>query len=150
MDKQQDDTPGSGVVTRQQAEKLLASIPAPPKRQLKLRDHLYAAAAVVTGLLSGLLAMSGHPWWALLPGAAAIAASNFWISDRKARPNEPRIKAGLIATIAFTTWLMLPIWRGLTRGETVPFPEAWIIAGLAPAAWLAFYLLLFFRRGRKQ
>lgn len=150
MDDEHEEMTGSGGVTRQQAVKLLASIPPPPKRELTLRDHLFAAIAIVMGMISGLLALSGHPWWAVIPGAAAIAASNFWIADRKARPNEPRIKAGIIATIAFTTWLTLPIWRGITHGETVPFPEAWILAGLAPAAWLAFYLILFFRRGGKQ
>lgn len=150
MDEEHEEMTSAGAVTRQQAVNLLASIPAPPQRELILRDHLFASAAIVLGMLSGLLALSGYPWWALLPGAAAIAASNFWISDRKARPNEPRIKAGIVATIAFTTWLMLPIWRGITRGETIPFPDVWVIAGLAPAAWLVFYLFLFFRRGRQQ
>lgn len=148
MDEQHEDPADSAVVTRQQAVKLLASIPAPPKRQLKVRDHLYAATAIFMGMLSGLLALSGSPWWALLPAAAAIAASNFWFTERKARPNEPRIKAGSMATMAFGIWLMLPVWRGITRGDTVPFPEAWILAGLAPAVWLAFYLFLFFRRDR--
>lgn len=132
MDEKHDQAASSGEVTRAQAVKLLASIPAPPKRQLKWRDRLFAAIAIVMGMFSGLLALSGHPWWAVIPGAAAIAASNFWITDRRARPNEPRIKAGVIATIVFTTWLTLPIWRGITRGDTVPFPEAWTLAGLPP------------------
>jgi hypothetical protein len=43
-------------------------------------------------------------------------------------------------------WLLLPIWRGVTRGDEAPFPESLVLAGLAPVVWLGFYLVLLIRR----
>lgn len=129
-----------------QARELLDSVPSRPRRKLELRDHLNAATTIILSFASGVLALSGYPWWAVIPAAGALIASNFWVTNRRSRPNEPRLKASTISTIAFATWLTLPIWRGITRGDTIPFPEAWIFAGLAPAAWLVFYLILVVRR----
>lgn len=137
---------GGVRVTRQYATELLALVPPRPKRQLDLRDHVFAVTTIVMALVSGLLALSGHPWMAILPAAVAITTSSGWTSGRKNRPNEPRFKVSIFATMAVASWLTLPIWRGITRGETIPFPEAWVMAGLAPAAWLLFYIVLLIRR----
>ncbi len=144
--KTKDHKASESGVTIHQAEELLASVPPRPKRQLELRDHLNAIATIVMSFSSGLLALSGHPWWAILPAVAAIMVSNFWITKRRSRPNEPRFKIANTTTVMFTVWLTLPIWRGITRGDTAPFPESLIFAGLAPSAWLLFYIILLVRR----
>ncbi|MGO3152506.1 MAG: hypothetical protein ACTIJJ_07795 [Galactobacter sp.] len=52
----------------------------------------------------------------------------------------------MLALTVFAVWLVMPVWRGITRGETVPVPEVFIFAGLAPAAWLIHYVVLLVRR----
>lgn len=136
---------GQEVVTPNEAQLLLASVPAKPRRRLELIDHVSAAATSLCSLTAGLVALSGHPWWATLPAACALITSHVWIGRRLHRANEPRLRATIV-TMAFTVWLLIPVWRGITRGETIPFPESLIFAGLAPAAWLAFYTVLLIRR----
>ncbi len=133
-------------VTPEQARELLASVPRKPRRQLTPVDHVCAVATIVLAFVAGLLALGGHPWWAALPATGALVVSHSWLSARQRRVNEPRLRATLLVSIAFTTWLLIPIWRGITRGETIPFPEAFLFAGLAPIAWLVFYLILLIRR----
>ncbi|NUL49197.1 hypothetical protein F7P69_28965 [Cellulosimicrobium funkei] len=132
----------------QQARELLESIPSRPQRHLSARDHLCAAITVLSSLAAGLLALSGHPWWAVVPALAALAGAYSWFSGRQGRPNEPRF-GGAAATLVpsvFTVWLALPIYRGIRYGDVAPFPEILVLAGLAPAAWLVFYLVLLVRR----
>ena len=143
---QEHSTPDDIRLTPQQAKELLDSAPARPRRQLKMSDHVNATTTIILSLASGALALSGYPWWAIIPALGALVASSFWVTNRRSRPNEPRFKISTISTIVFATWLTLPIWRGITRGDTAPFPEAWILAGLAPIAWLVFYLILIVRR----
>ncbi len=109
-------------------------------------DHLSALTTITLSLAAGLLSLSGHPWWAVLPALGALTTSHAWISGRQRRSNEPRLKAATLVTTAFSAWLLIPVWRGVTRGETIPFPEAWLFAGLAPAVWLVYYTVLLIRR----
>lgn len=132
-------------VTAIEAQRLLDSMPPRPRRVFSAGDHLSAIATIVLSLTSGLLALSGFPWWAIPLTLGAIVTSNVWISKRLSQPNEPRLK-GTIISAAFAVWLLIPVWRGLVHGETIPFPEAFIFAGLAPAAWLVFYVVLLIRR----
>lgn len=120
-------------------------MPPRPRRIFSAGDHLSAIATIALSYASGLLALSGLPWWAIPPALGAIVTSNVWISERVGQPNEPRLK-GTFISAAFAAWLLIPVWRGLVHGETVPFPEAFIFAGLAPAAWLVFYVMLLIRR----
>lgn len=132
-------------VTAIEAQRLLDSIPPRPRRVFDSRDHVSALATIALSLTSGLLALSGLPWLAIPPALGAIVTSNVWISKRLSQPNEPRLKGAFISA-AFAAWLLIPVWRGLVHGETIPFPEAFIFAGLAPAAWLVFYVVLLIRR----
>lgn len=133
------------LLTQHEAQSLLEAIPARPQRQFEISDHLSAVATVLCGFGSGLLALSGHPWWAIAPALVAFFVSHHWVANRLARPNEPRLRASIVTAI-FTVWLAIPIWRGIMHGDTIPFPEAWILAGLAPVAWAVFYLVLLVRR----
>ena len=132
-------------ITAIEAQRLLDSMPPRPRRVFDSRDHMSALATIVLSFASGILALSGFPWWAIPLTLGAIVTSNVWISKRLSQPNEPRLK-GTIISAAFAVWLLIPVWRGLMHGETIPFPEAFIFAGLAPAAWLVFYVVLLIRR----
>ncbi|MCC3267289.1 hypothetical protein [Arthrobacter gengyunqii] len=133
------------IATPDQARRLLSSIPKRPERQFAASDHVSTAATVACSLAAGLIALSGHPWWAIIPTLCALITSHRWIASRLSRPNEPRLML-TIAISAFTVWLLIPVWRGITHGETIPFPEAFLFAGLAPASWLTFYIILLIRR----
>lgn len=134
-------------LTAQRARELLESVPRRPQRHLSARDHLCAAITVLTSLAAGLLALSGHPWWAVAPALVAAVAAHSWFSGRQARPNEPRFGGVTTVVISvFTVWLALPIYRGIRYGDVAPFPEMLVLAGLAPVAWLVFYLVLLARR----
>lgn len=132
-------------ITAIEAQRLLETMPPRPRRVFSAGDHLSAIATIALSFTSGLLALSGFPWWAIPLALGAIVTSNVWISKRLSQPNEPRLK-GTFISAAFAVWLLIPVWRGLVHGETVPFPEAFIFAGLAPAAWLVFYVVLLIRR----
>lgn len=138
-------TTGRTTLSTEDAQELLNSVPPRPRRHFSTLDHLSTATMIACSLASGLLALSGHPWLAIIPAAFALIASNLWLSRRLGRPNEPRLQAN-IAVVVFTVWMIIPLWRGITRGDTAPFPESLILAGLAPAAWLVFYLILLIRR----
>lgn len=133
------------LLSPEQARDLLGSIPRRPRRVFTSRDHISAAATAILSFAAGVIVLAGHPWWATPLALGAIIIAHGWIKSRLERPNEPRLKGVFVAT-AFTIWLLIPIWRGLVHGETVPFPEALIFAGLAPAAWLVLYLVLLLRR----
>jgi len=133
------------TISAHDAQRLLDSMPPRPRRVFSAVDHLSAAATIALSFTSGLLALSGLSWWAIAPALGAIATSNVWISKRLSQPNEPRLK-GTFISAAFAVWLLIPVWRGLVHGETIPFPEIFIFAGLAPAAWLVFYVVLLIRR----
>ena len=133
-------------LTPEHARELLGSIPNRPRRRLALRDHLSAIATIALSLVSGLLALSGSPWWAIIPGVAALIVVDRWFAERKRRTNEPRFGAVQFVFALFGVWLTLPIYRGIRFDDTAPFPEALILGGLAPAAWLVFYLWLLIRR----
>lgn len=137
---------GNGPITPQLARELLASLPDRPKRRLGVRDHLCALSTIILSLLSGAIALAGAPWWAVLPALGALSISVFWLAGRRAQANEPRFTAMMVPTTAFNTLLILPIWRGITRGDIAPFPESLILAGLAPVVWLVFYVILLIRR----
>lgn len=136
---------GQEIATPDEAQLLLASVPPRPRRQLEFIDHVSAAATILCSLAAGLVALSGHPWWAILPAVCALITSHVWMGKRLNRANEPRLKATTV-TVTFTVWLLIPVWRGIMRGETIPFPESLIFAGFAPAAWLVFYIVLLIRR----
>ena len=138
--------PPEDVVAPQQARVLLASVPERRRREVGARDHLGAAATILLSLAAGLVALAGQPWWALGPALGSLLAAHTWLHGRRARPNEPRLGANTIVLAVFTVWLLLPIWRGITRGEEAPFPESLVLAGLAPVVWLGFYLVLLIRR----
>lgn len=95
---------------------------------------------------SGVLALAGHPWWAILPAVAAVIVGSNWISGRRLRTNEPRLGPISLVAGVFGAWLVLPIYRAIRFGETATFPEILVLAGLAPAVWLAYYLCLLIRR----
>lgn len=133
-------------MTPAEAQRLLASMPPRPRRRLGIADHLSAIATIGLSFAAGALALAGHPWWAVLPGVVALITAHLWVLRRQRRANEPRLAAPTIATVVFAAWLVIPIWRGITRGEVIPFPEALLFAGLAPAAWLVFYVVLLLRR----
>lgn len=128
-----------------EAQHLLDSAPDRPRRVLGVSDHLSAAVIISLSFLAGVIALIGHPWWAVIPAVGAIVMSHWWILKRLRRPNEPRLKGTFVLTV-FAVWLVMPIWGGITRGETVPVPEVFIFSGLAPAAWLVFYVVLLIRR----
>ena len=128
-----------------EAEQLLATMPPRPRRHLGTTDHLITAGILVLSFTAGLLAMSGQAWWAVAPALGAILTAHHWVNRRLSRPNEPRLKASTATTI-FAAWLLLPIWRGITQGETLPLSEAFFFAGLAPIAWLVFCTALLVRR----
>ncbi|WP_156223012.1 hypothetical protein [Pseudactinotalea suaedae] len=134
------------VVAPQQARDLLASVPKRRRREMSARDHLCAVATILLSLAAGLVALAGQPWWALVPALGALLVAHTWLDGRRSRPNEPRLGAHTIAVALFTVWLLLPIWRGVTRGDEAPFPESLVLAGLAPVVWLGFYLVLLIRR----
>ena len=133
------------ITTPDQARRLLAAVPKRPRRQFSISDHVSTAATVACSFLAGLIALSGHPWWAIIPTLCALITSHHWIASRLSRANEPRLKLAIVSA-AFTVWLLIPVWRGITHGETIPFPEAFLFAGLAPAFWLTFYIILLIRR----
>lgn len=133
-------------LTPQRAQVLLDSVPARPRRQLGLRDHVSAIATAGLSLASGVLALSGHPWWAVLPAVAAVILGSSWMSGRRQRSNEPRLGPTSLVAAVFGAWLVLPIYRAIRFGETAPFPDLLVLGGLAPAAWLAYYLWLLIRR----
>lgn len=139
------ESPETRSLSPQEAQRLLATAPARPPRRFEARDHLVTAATVGLALVAGLLAMSGNPWWAVIPGLGAAFTSHHWVSRRLGQANEPRLRASTVTTV-FTVWLLIPIWRGIRHEEIIPFPEAWLLAGLAPAAWLVFYIVLLIRR----
>ena len=136
----------STTVSPMQARALLDSIPRRPRRRLHASDHLLAAATIVLSFAAGLLAVSGYAWWAILPRVAALVVSHNWVSGRQGRVNEPRMRAAFWVNVIFTVWLTIPIWRGIVHSETIPFPAAFLFAGLAPAVWLVFYTVLLNRR----
>lgn len=117
-----------------------------PRRTFGVRDHLCAFVTFVAALASGLLALSGHPWWAALSAMTAIIVASTWVSARQRRAHEPPLGATTLVSAVFGAWLVLPIYRGIRHGETAPFPELLILGGLAPAAWLMFYAWLLIRR----
>lgn len=127
------------------AQSLLDSMARRPRRVFTVRDHLSTAATVLLSFAAGLLTPLGHVWWAIPLTLGAIIIAHGWIKSRLDRPNEPRVKGGLVATV-FTVWLLIPLWDALVHGETVPLPEALLFAALAPAAWLVLYLVLLLRR----
>lgn len=138
----------TGTLTAEHARELLDSVPERPQRSLSARDHLSAAITVLSSLTSGLLALSGYPWWAVVPALIAALGAFHWFSRRQGRPNEPRfgaISTALMPSI-FTVWLILPVYRGIRYGDVAPFPEILVLAGLAPVVWLVFYLVLLVRR----
>lgn len=141
-----EDNSGHGQITPKLARELLASLPNRPKRRLGLRDHLSGVSIIILSLLSGVIALAGAPWWAILPAVGALSISVMWFTGRRAQANEPRFTAAIIPTSVFNTLLILPIWRGITSGDTAPFPESLILAGLAPAVWLVYYVILLVRR----
>ncbi|WP_313823470.1 hypothetical protein [Citricoccus sp.] len=141
-----DTAPERTSVTPEQARDLLASVPRRPRRQLGPADHAFAVTIIVLSLASGLMALEGHPWWAVLPGIGALAAVYSWLARRWHRVNEPRLGASTIMSTVFTVWLLIPLWRGITRGETAPFPESLVLGGFASAAWLVYYVVLLIRR----
>jgi len=128
-----------------EAQHLLDLVPSRPRREFRIGDHLSTAATVALSLIAGALALGGYPWWAAIPALCAIINAHTWISKRLNRANEPRLRPTFISA-AFTVWVLIPVWRGVRHGETIPFPEAWLFAGLAPGAWLVFYLVLLIRR----
>ncbi|GGF33337.1 hypothetical protein GCM10010922_05610 [Microbacterium sorbitolivorans] len=140
-----DGSQGPSPVSPEHAQGLLDSIPRRPRRVFTARDHLSTAATVLLSFAAGLLTMVGHVWWAIPLALGAIVIAHGWIKSRLDRPNEPRLKGASVAT-AFTVWLLIPIWRVLVHGETVPLPEGFLFAALAPAAWLVLYLVLLIRR----
>ncbi|WAP52643.1 hypothetical protein OL239_05315 [Arthrobacter sp. ATA002] len=133
------------ITTPDQARRLLTAIPERPRREFTIADHASTAVTVAGSFFSGLVALIGHPWWAIIPTLCTLITSHYWIASRLARPNEPRLKVTAVSA-AFTVWLLIPVWRGISHGETIPFPEAFLFAGLAPAAWLTFYIILLIRR----
>lgn len=137
---------GNEPLTPQRARELLESVPARPRRHLGARDHLSVLATAVLALATGLLSLSGHPWWAIAPAVAAIIVADRWVSGRKQRVGEPRLGAVMLVSAVFGAWLFVPIYRGIRHGEVIPFPEILILAGLAPAAWLVYYAWLLIRR----
>ncbi|MFJ3312869.1 MAG: hypothetical protein DI613_19740 [Kocuria rhizophila] len=139
-------TEADDPVTPEQARELLASVPSRPRRRLGLQDHFSALATIALSLISGLLALSGHPWWAIPSAVVAVIVANHWHAGRRQRINEPRLGAVSWVSVIFGVWLVLPIYRGIRFGDTAPFPEALLLGGLAPAAWLVFYLCLLIRR----
>jgi len=147
MDERTDDPRSTpDAMTASEAQRLLASVPPRPRRRLRAMDHLSALATIALSFAAGALALAGHPWWATLPGLGALVVSHHWVARRQRLANEPRLRAAAMVTVVFTVWLVIPIWRGITRGEVIPFPEAFLFAGLAPLAWLAYYLVLLIRR----
>lgn len=143
----QNEEPGEQpAITKDRAQELLAMVPERPRRAFGWQDHLCTAVVSLAGLSSGMIALSGHPLWAMLPGLLALVVAGGWLATRSARANEPRFRGVVLPVALFTTWLTLPIWRGITRGDTAPFPEALIFASLGPAAWLVFYIVLLIRR----
>lgn len=132
-------------LTQDQAKDLLSAIPPRPRRELTARDHLSSAVTILASLASGVLALSGHGWWAIAPGIIALMVSHWWIAQRRKRANEPRLRPPFVTT-AFAVWMALPIWRNITRGEVVDFPEGFLLAGLAPTLWLIFYVVVLVRR----
>ncbi len=140
-----DNAPAPLPPSRAEAQDLLAAMPQRPRRHLAVRDHLITGSIVLLSLAAGLLATSGHAWWALAPALAAALAAHHWVARRVSRANEPRLKASTVTTV-FTVWLLLPIWGGISRGDGAPFPESLLLAGLAPVAWLVFYAVLLVRR----
>lgn len=130
----------------EQARALLDSVPARPRRQLGLQDHLSALAAVVLSLASGVMALSGYALWAILPAGAAVAVGSSWIYSRRQRANEPQLGPIALVFGAFGAGVGVPIYRAIRHGETVPFPESLVLGGLGAAVWLVYYLWLFVRR----
>src|SRR5699024_9154830 len=130
----------------QQAQTLLDSVPARPRRKLGPQDHLSAAAAAGLSLVSGVMALSGHPWWAILPAAAAVAVGGRWISSRRRRSNEPKLGPVAVIFGAFGAGVSIPIYRAIRHGDRAPFPDVLVLGGLASAVWLLFYLWLLIRR----
>lgn len=133
-------------MTPQRARQLLESVPERPRRHLAVRDHLSVLATVALAFVAGLLALSRHPWWAILPAVTAIVVADRWVSARKQRVGEPRLVAVTLVSAVFGAWLTVPIYRGIRHGEVIPFPEILVLAGLAPAAWLVYYAWLLIRR----
>lgn len=136
---------GQHPISAAEAQHLLNSVPDRPRRAFGIGDHVSAAATIALSFAAGLLAVGGFPWWALTPALAAILSSHWWLNNRVTRPNEPRLKGRVVLTV-FTVWVLIPVWRGIMYGDTVPFPEAILAASFAPVAWLIFYIVLLIRR----
>ncbi|TLP98607.1 hypothetical protein FEF26_04205 [Nesterenkonia salmonea] len=132
-------------LTAGHARELLGSMPRRPRRRLGASDHIWVGTTAIFAMASGLVALAGNPWWAIIPGVTSSIGAFTWLAHRQAQVNEPRLRAVLVPSL-FAVWLSLPIWRGITRGDTIPFPESLIFAGLAPAAWLGLYLWILLRR----
>lgn len=133
-------------LTPEQARELLAAVPDRPRRRLGVRDHLSALATIGLSFLSGLLALSGHPWLAIPSALVAVIVASHWTSHRKQLINEPRLGPITVVSALFSAWLVLPIYRAIRFGDAAPFPELLVLGGLAPAAWLGFYIWLLIRR----
>lgn len=133
-------------ITGDQARELLSSVPPKPRREFRTADHLVVLLTAACSLASGVLALSGHGWVAIAPALAACLLAQHWFASRQSRVNEPRYWGGRNLVIFFMVWLSVPIWRNLRHQETAPLPDALILAGLAPALWLAYYLYLLIKR----
>lgn len=134
-------------ITPDQARNLLASVPQRPRRTFSSTDHVVAAVVIVLSLASGLLASTGSPWWAIIPGLAALSLGSWRLSHRRERANEPRFPAlMLLLSASFPTFLVLPIWWGIRHDQTAEFPEAFLLGGLSAAVALLIYLVLLIRR----
>lgn len=134
-------------ITPDQARDLLASVPQPPRRAFTVADHTVAVSVILLALVSGLLATTGSPWWAIIPGIAALSLGSWRISHRRERANEPRFPAlTLLFSASFPTFLIIPIWWGIRHDHTAEFPEAFLLGGLASAVALVIYLVLLIRR----
>lgn len=140
------DSSSSTPLSPGKAQQLLGSVPHRPRRELKAVDHVIAILVVAASLAAGLLALSGYGWIAVAPAIIALLSANHWFSARQRRINEPRYRGARTILVLFATWLFLPIWRSIVHHETAPWPEALLLAGLAPVLWLGYYLFLLIRR----
>lgn len=134
------------VLTPDAAKQLLNAVPPKPARILTAVDHVAALATIIASFSSGLLALCGHPWLALVPALIAFLASHHWLASRQRRTNEPRYKGSRIIVIVFGVWMLMPIREGFVRGNVADLSADLLLAGLAPALWLGYYIYLLVRR----
>ena len=128
------------------AQRLLASVPPRPRRRLDKWDHMSLVGVIALSFVSGMLAVAGFAWWALIPAAATVAVMWRWIFVREHRPNEPRLPAVSVITALVVVWTGIPIWRGIIDDAVLDVPRAIIVVALAPVAWLVYYVILLARR----